>query len=416
MTARRTLIFLTVLAASQVRAECLPAGRATFAAGLQALNSGDLDTARARFEELVNEQPNCMEARNNLAVVLFEMGRPEEADAQLRQAVELDPDYRRARSNLRRVEGSFQGKETTPEIETALTGEATAAPTDEPTPAPTIPLPSTTPRVPAAPPTPRVPSTAAAPVNLAALEPLGASACVVDAAQKQLCVYRRAESGIVQDGCYPIIGTQVSAWPQWLVESDLTAQRVRLVDDTLHRKLRIIPDNVERDDSVRLRQSDYESLAKKITPWRTGFVVLAPNASVLSAAAATQAAQQVRAALERWRQGWEGKQLDVYTGFYGPSFVPQPERDVARWRSRQQALFERSGTIAVTLTPPSIFVLGDGSSVVTVFEQSYASGGAESRDVKALRWERRGDRWLINAETMLGGTGQPPQAHRRRGG
>ena len=235
---------------------------------------------------------------------------------------------------------------------------------------------------------------------------MGATACVVDVAQKQLCVYRRAESGIVGDGCYPILGTRGSAWPQWVVESDLSAQRVRLVDDTLRERLRIIPTNVEMDNSVRILQSDYESLAKKVTPWRTGFVVLAPNAPAVSASAASQSAQQVRDALERWRQAWEGKRLDAYTGFYGPSFVPQSERDVALWRSHKQALFEQSGTIAVKLTPPSIFVLGDGGSVITVFEQSYGSGSAASRDVKALRWERQGNRWLISAEAILADSGQ----------
>ena len=406
MHVNRTFVALAVLVASQVQAECLPSGQATFAAGLEALNSGDLDTAHTRFEELVKEQPNCMEARNNLAVVLFEMGRPEEADAQLRQAVELNPDYRRARSNLRRVEGSFRGQATKPEIETALTGEGTAAPEAGPTLAATVSLPRTTPRVTAALPSTTAEPTATVPVNLAALEPLGATACVVDPAQRQLCVYRRAESGIVRDGCYPIIGTQVSAWPQWVVERDLTAQRVRLVDETLRQRLQIIPNNAEMNDSVRVLQSDYESLAKKITPWHTGFVVLAPNAPAVSARAATQSAQQVREALERWRQAWEGKRFDAYTSFYASSFVPQPEQDLASWRSHKQALFEQSGTIAVKLTPPSIFVLGDDGSVITVFEQSSGSVGSESRDVKTLRWEHQGDRWLITADTILAENGQ----------
>ena len=342
--------------ASEARAECLPSGRATFAAGLEALSRGDLQTAEARFEALVKAQPNCVEARNNLAVVLFESGRPEEADAQLRQAVALTPNYQRGRFNLQRVEERVRGQATKPEAETALIGDATVAPTTVPTAVPpAVPTPALTiaPASPAPQPTAIPPATVAAgvavPPSVAALEPQGATACVVDLSQKQLCVYRRAESAIVQDACYAIVASDVVDVPQWVVPSDLTAKRVRLVDDTLRRRLRIIPNTVEMDDSVRVRVPDFDNLSQKVVPWRTGFVVLAPGTKPLSAAVAAQAVQQVREALGQWRQAWEGKKLDAYIGFYSPSFVPHPERDVARWRARKQALFGQAGTITVQI-------------------------------------------------------------------
>ena len=421
MITTRTLFVLMMLAASQVRAECLPSGRPTFAAGLEALSRGDLQTAFARFEELVKEQPDCTEARNNLAVVLFEMGLPEEADKQLRQAVELNPDYQRARFNLRKVEGSFHGQTAPPEIETAMTEEERATPSAAPTVVPTTAR-TVVPPATASHPTP-APTTAAAqaaaplvPPNLAALEPQGATACVLDAGRRQLCVYRRAQSGIVPDACYPILSVQVPAWPQWVTASDHTTKRIRLVDDPHHRRLRVVPEGVEMDDSVRVRQRDFDTLASKVTPWRSGWVVLGPGTPSLAAAAAAQAAQQVGDALEHWRQAWEGKKLDAYLSFYGPSFVPQPEGDVARWRARKQGLFAQSGAIAVGIASPSVFVLGDGSSVLTVFEQSYRSGAVESHDLKALRWQRQGERWLISVETTLAEKAHPPRAHRRRGG
>ncbi len=410
MSATRTLVVLAlVMAASQVWAECLPSGRSTFAAGLEALNRGDMKTAFARFEEVVKEQPDCAEARNNLAVVLFEMGAPDEADKQLRQAVELNPDYARARSNLRRVEGSFHGQTAHPEIETALTEAERATPSAVQTVAPTTGA--------AAAATPDVPSAAPqVPPNLVALEPQDATACLLDAAHKELCVYRRAQTGIVKDACYPILSTKVPTWPAWITASDQTAKRIRLVDDTHHRRLRVVPVGVEMDDSVQLLQRDFDKLTSKVRPWRSGWVVLGPGTPPVSATVAAQSAQQVGAALEHWRQAWEGKKLDAYTSFYGESFVPQPERDVARWRARKQSLFAQSGTIAVTITLPSVFVLGAGDSVMTVFEQSYRSGTVESRDLKALRWLRQGDRWLISVETTLAESVHPPRVHRRRGG
>lgn len=405
MNATRALVVLAlVLTASRVLAECLPSGRSAFAAGLEALNRGDMKTAFARFEEIVKEQPDCAEARNNLAVVLFEMGSPEEADKQLRQAVELNPDYARARANLRRVEGSFHGQTAKPEIETALTEAERATPSAAPTAAVSAATPAAQPAAPQLPP------------NLVALEPQDATACVLDAAHKQLCVYRRAQAGIVQDACYPILSTKVPTWPAWITASDQTAKRIRLVDETHHRRLRVVPVGVEMDDSVQLLQRDFEKLSTKVQPWRTGWVVLVPGTSPVSAAVAAQSAQQVGAALEHWRQAWEGKKLDVYTSFYGDSFVPQPERDVARWRARKQSLFAQSGSVAVTISSPSLFVLGDGTSVMTVFEQSYRSGSVESRDLKALRWQRQGDRWLISVEATLAESAHPPRVRRRRGG
>src|SRR5215470_1436497 len=98
------LIAFSVLASARVGADCLPAGRSAFAAGLEALHRNDLPAAAKLFYQLVEEQPTCAEARNNLAVVFMEEGRGEEAAAQLREALQLKPDYPRARLNLQRVE------------------------------------------------------------------------------------------------------------------------------------------------------------------------------------------------------------------------------------------------------------------------------------------------------------------------
>jgi tetratricopeptide (TPR) repeat protein len=412
---RLVLLALLTAVAAPVPAECLPSGRTTFAEGLAALGRGDLQTAFARFEKLVQEQPDCAEARNNLAVVLFEMGLHEEADKQLRQAVELNPDYQRARFNLRRVEKSFHGAAPKPEVETALTPEATVAPQPSAAPAAAQPTLASLP-TPAAPTPSAPPPVPGVPANLAALEPQGATACVLDAARKQLCVYRRTPTAIVEDGCSAILSTHVASWPPWVVASDLTSRRVRLVDDTHHRRLRVVPDGVQMDDSVTVRKQDFEALGKKVAPWRTGWLVLSHDVPAVSAAVAALSLAHVRDALERWRQAWEAKDLNAYAAFYAPSFVPQPEADVARWRARKQSLFERSSAISVAVAPPSVFVLDEGSTVVTVFEQSYRSGSYASHDLKALRWQRLGDRWLIAVETTLAETARPSRARRRHGG
>ncbi len=416
MSAACTLVAVALLCASSAGAECLPSGRSTFAAGLEALGRGDLEEAHGRFDELVKAQPDCAEARNNLAVVLFEQGRFEEADAQLRRAVELNPDYQRARFNLRRVEaGSREQQRAKPDVETAIAGEVTLTPgvpsVQAPLPAPAAtPLAQTPPVSPAAG-GPDVPG------QLAVIEPDGMAACVIEPARRRICVFRRAGASIVVDACYPMTGMQVQSWPPWTATSDVTPKRIRLVDQRRQRRLRVVPESAPTDDSVRLGQHDFDELSAKVVPWRTSWVVVgAARESAASAATAANAVEELRDTLERWRQAWERKQLDEYTGFYGSVFAPPPDGDVTRWRARKQALFKQAGTIAVRIAAPSVFLLGDGTSAVTTFEQTYRLSASESRDFKVLEWRRQGDRWMISAETVLAGeSGQQP-GRRKHGG
>jgi hypothetical protein len=374
-------------------AQCLPSGRAIFAAGLDALSRGDLPTAHARFDELVKAQPNCAEARNNLAVVLFEMGQVEEADAELRRAVELNPSYPRARANLRRVEAVFQGQKVKPEIEPVVPGApptplgATAAGARTP------PMSSETPRADAIPP------------NLFALEPDDATACTLAPTHKELCVYRKTRAGITRDACYAILAAQVPRWPQWTVLTDNSARRLRFSDSDGTARFRIVPPDVQTaDHHLRILQRDFDALAATLTLWRSACVVL--TEPPLAAPTARAAGTAVRQALERWRQAWEGRQFDPYIAAYGPRFVPQPERDLDVWRARKRKLLDDGGEITVQVVSPNIFVLEAGASVVTVFEQVYKSAPYTSRGFKALRWTRHDDRWSIDAETMLWEQGQ----------
>jgi len=58
--------------------------------GLLSLQSQQLDKAQSRFEKLVNENPNHLEGQFYLGVVLFELGKEEEAEAQFLKVKEID--------------------------------------------------------------------------------------------------------------------------------------------------------------------------------------------------------------------------------------------------------------------------------------------------------------------------------------
>src|SRR5262245_35791014 len=79
------LVVVVTFCGATAGADCLPSGRPTFVKGVDALGRGDLPVARQAFESLVKEQPDCAEARNNLAVVLVEQGQIDAAAEQLRK-------------------------------------------------------------------------------------------------------------------------------------------------------------------------------------------------------------------------------------------------------------------------------------------------------------------------------------------
>ena len=61
---------------------------------------GRLDEAEASLRQAIAQKPGYAEAHNNLGNTLKELGRFDESEASLRQAITLKPDYAEAHSNL----------------------------------------------------------------------------------------------------------------------------------------------------------------------------------------------------------------------------------------------------------------------------------------------------------------------------
>ena len=249
--------------------------------------------------------------------------------------------------------------------------------------------------------------------SIVALEPLGTTACLVEPEVNRVCVYHRAPEGMAAHGCYTFVGARVSEWPRWLVAGESTAQRIQLMDEAGHASLQVVAEGTWADgDMAQLRQPDFDALVSNIVPWRTVWVVAQERTA--PATAADVAA--VRDAFERWRHAWEEKRFDEYAGYYSASFVPQSERDLARWRRYKQRLFKRSGSISVQVAAPSILMVDKGSTALITFEQSYGSKTFASRARKVMRWQRDGERWTIGVEAVLHEvaerTGSKPAAYR----
>ncbi|MFN8627874.1 MAG: tetratricopeptide repeat protein [Candidatus Binatia bacterium] len=386
----RIWLAVSVFVALPAFAECRLEGRKQFSEGLEALARGDLALAAAQFTALVQAQPDCAEARNNLAVVEVERGQLREAAAELRRALELRPDYDRARMNLQRVELLLaQRPEMTPPpapttgaLETAAFPGATVGQAH----APGVPEPTAT------------AASALPPVVAAALGFDGASAGVIDLAKREVCLYQRAAGGIAAPSCYAIANSRIEEPPQWLLTGDTGGQRLRLVDETGRRRLRIAPEPAAiTGDAIWIGPADFASLAATVLPWRTIWGVVQKPMSALDPAVGTAIGE----AVERWRSAWEQRQFDVYTAAYSQSFVPQTDATVAQWRARKRALFDTSGSITVRLGTPGVFAIAGGATVITLFEQHYRSGTVVADELKALRWKRDDGTWKIAAETVL---------------
>ncbi len=123
------ITLLILVSASQASVQCDPSGRAAFVEGLELLSHGNLPAATRIFFQLVQSQPACPEARNNLAVLFVEQDRFDEAAAQLQQALQLNPAYERARVNLARVEALLKERQAPCDCVAA-----TATPEPSPTP------------------------------------------------------------------------------------------------------------------------------------------------------------------------------------------------------------------------------------------------------------------------------------------
>jgi len=399
---RVTILLALIWTASAAMAECRPEGRDVFAAGLAALARRDLPAARQAFAELVRSQPACAEARNNLAVVEAEEGRVEEAAEQLRQALQLEAEYARARANLQRVEALLIRQQTNPVASPTTTAIPVSAVSGTPT-------------------QPPAQATAAAlPFGIAAIEPQGTNAVALDLAGERICVLAAAEavaegqsgsagilpaaisSRVVTGQCYPIVAAQVRAWPRWLMTAVVEPQRIRLVDETGERRLKIAPDHViVLGDVVYLRRDDFTALRAQTAPWRTSWVVHQPGTDV----AEGNAAEQVRQAIQVWQAAWQEKRYGDYMSSYSAAFVPH-KVELAAWRVRKRSLFEHSGLIFVRIGNPSIFIL-DAATVITIFEQWYRADANAFHELKALRWQRQEGQWKISVETVL--TALPPQ-------
>ena len=69
--------------------------------GLILFNQGKLEEAKAEYKEAIFLNPKNAIAHNKLGLILFNQGKLEEAKAEYQQAILFDPNYTNAHDNLK---------------------------------------------------------------------------------------------------------------------------------------------------------------------------------------------------------------------------------------------------------------------------------------------------------------------------
>jgi tetratricopeptide (TPR) repeat protein len=445
----KTISLSVLVLASVALARDPTAGRTDFAAGLAALAQRDFGAAEQQFRAVLAANPASYEAHNNLAVAYAEQGRLDVAVAELREALQLRPDYERSRQNLAALYVRLAAKELLTGAEhaegpkrQALAAKARevlmAGPHLPPaellaradelagwsgTPAPKQPSGAKTaagaaPPSATAPPTPTATVTPAAPRAQpthaavaaqrlpAAIAPVGAQVLVIDPRKRAAVLYRRNSSELDRVGSWQIeLRGQVSEASllgvvrrsNWSVRLfDLNAQHAAGWAIESGSKVQ------KGSNAIVLDASDFHVATGQLTPHRD-FVAVIPDAPALTLD--TALADQLRQRVETWRQVWERRDLAAYGSMYVPGFVDSRHRPKEAWLARKKQIFDRSGEIKIDVRNMTVIALAGDAA--TTFDQDYRSALMKSLARKQLLWRKVNATWLIAAEDAMDESSSP---------
>ncbi|OGQ96723.1 MAG: hypothetical protein A2521_07205 [Deltaproteobacteria bacterium RIFOXYD12_FULL_57_12] len=120
-----------------------------------------------------------------------------------------------------------------------------------------------------------------------------------------------------------------------------------------------------------------------------------PVAAMQPAALFPQNSQLVLDFLEKWRQAWESKDIDVYIGSYEPSFR-QGGMNLDAWRTHKTNLNKTYSFINIEIS--DIKINWTKSGAIVSFRQSYRSDYYTANGIKTLHLNFTDKGWAIQRE------------------
>lgn len=129
-----------------------------------------------------------------------------------------------------------------------------------------------------------------------------------------------------------------------------------------------------------------------------------PAAASSPAPVATDAREEVTAAVEAWRSAWAARDLPRYLAAYTPDFHPADLRSHAAWVSQRTDRLRNARGLRVEVE--QLAVSAEGERATARFLQRYRAGSLDDQVHKRLDFVRGADGWKIREE-VVEAPGQP---------
>jgi murein L,D-transpeptidase YafK len=117
----------------------------------------------------------------------------------------------------------------------------------------------------------------------------------------------------------------------------------------------------------------------------------------LKAKTTTRPGEKLLVFVEKWRQAWQNKDLDVYMKCYSPTFT-SGNLDKNGWRVKKRFLNKKYRYIKVSID--NIIVEWTGTGANVTFSQTYESDKLKTSGTKSLTLIKDKDGWVIEKEKM----------------
>lgn len=148
------------------------------------------------------------------------------------------------------------------------------------------------------------------------------------------------------------------------------------------------------DGCIVLANPDLLSVGRFMQVGKTP-VIIADEVEWADAATLDAERGSLSAAVEAWRQDWEGRNADRYLSHYSPGFR-SGNQDLAAWAAHKRGVNAAKTWIRVNLAQVSMLRYPKQVDFVVVsFEQDYRSSNLSNTMRKLQYWQKENGRWRI---------------------
>jgi len=109
--------------------------------------------------------------------------------------------------------------------------------------------------------------------------------------------------------------------------------------------------------------------------------------------------QELLAAVEAWKKGWESRDTKRYFSFYSAAFSPS-KRSLISWRTHKVHVLRKAKFVRIYFKQLRVDLLDNLHSRVT-FDQDYQSDYYQARSHKVVMWVNENGVWRVLRETSI---------------